>query len=66
VTKTNVKVDRKVLYIDGAEVRIGVRGRPVSVEFFYGGLPKGERRRIRKGLHADGHKQAAALPAVTC
>lgn len=57
-TPRHVKVSGNV-YATATGLKVGARGRVLPAGAFFGGLPKGEARRVRKGLRAAGRAELA-------
>lgn len=59
MSKLSVTVGRKALYAGPDGIRVGSKGKPAPVPVALAPLPKGERRRVRKALHAAGRRDLA-------
>jgi hypothetical protein len=58
---TTVKLGRKVITVEGEAIKIGSKGKLLPAPQAYGKLDKGEARKVRKALRANGFAGLAGL-----
>jgi hypothetical protein len=62
LSKTEIQIEGKALYVNGSKVKIGSRGRQIEAALFFASYSKGESRQMRKALRAAGFEHVAAIP----
>jgi hypothetical protein len=64
--KRVIKIGKKNVTVhNGDKLRVGADGKPLPAGEVYAGMSKGEARRLRKQLRANGECIAAAQPRAT-
>ena len=67
LTKTPVTVGKSTLFVNDVtqHFRVGTKGKGAPIAYFFGSLPKGEARKIRKTLNRNGFTNAAGAGRLT-